>query len=103
MFIAPTARVYGLKVNAQVDERLNVDLLTDAAFRYLQSNYLRFKDWQLATLAYNVGENNLQTAIDKTGSRDAWSIIRRGFENDRDYLPRVVAAILIMKNPDSVK
>lgn len=103
MFIAPTARAYGLKVDTNVDERMNVELLTDAAMRYLQSNFLRFKDWQLAILAYNVGENEVQKAIDKNGSKDAWTLIRRGYENDRDYLPRVMAAILIMKNPDSVK
>ncbi len=103
MFISSTARAYGLQVDDQVDERLNVTVLTDAAMRYLQSNYLRFKDWQLAILAYNVGEESLQKAIDKTGSKDAWTLIRQGNENDRDYLARVMAAILIMKNPDSVK
>jgi len=103
MFIAPTARTYGLRVNDQVDERLNVDLLSDAAMRYLQSNHLRFKDWHLAALAYNIGENRVQKAIDKTGSRDAWVLIRNGYENDRDYLPRLMAAIIIINNPDSVK
>lgn len=103
MFIAPTARTYGLRVDSQTDERLNVDLLSDAAMRYLQSNNLRFKDWHLAALAYNIGENRVQQAIDKTGSRDAWVLIRNGYENDRDYLPRLMAAILIMKNPESVE
>lgn len=103
MFIAQTARTHGLRVDAQVDERLNVDLLTDAAMRYLGANYLRFKDWHLSTLAYNIGENRVQQAIEKTGSRDAWVLIRNGYENDRDYLPRLMAAILIMRNPNSVE
>lgn len=103
MFIAPTARTYGLRVDAQVDERLNVDALSDAAMRYLKSNYLRFKDWHLAALAYNIGENRVQQAINKTGSKDAWKLIRNGYENDRDYLPRLMAAIIIMRNPESVE
>jgi membrane-bound lytic murein transglycosylase D len=102
MFIESTARNYGLKVDDTVDERLDVDLLTDAAMRYLTANKLRFNDWQLAVLAYNMGEAKLQEAIDKTGSRDAWDIIRTGYENDKDYYPRIMAAIIIMKNPDSV-
>jgi membrane-bound lytic murein transglycosylase D len=103
MFIAPTARIFGLRVDRQIDQRLDAELLTDAAIRYLESNHLRFKDWQLAILAYNVGEKALQSAIDKTGSRDPWVLIRQGYENDRDYLPRVMAAILIMRNADLLK
>jgi len=102
MFIESTARHYGLKVDDTVDERVDVYLLTDAAMRYLTANRLRFNDWQLAILAYNMGETKVQEAIDKTGSRDAWEIIRAGYENDKDYYPNIMAAIIIMKNPDSV-
>ncbi|MCM2323597.1 MAG: M56 and MltD domain-containing protein [Oligoflexia bacterium] len=102
MFIESTARNYGLRVDEQVDERLNAELLTDAAMRYLKANALRFDDWLLSVLAYNVGETRVQKAIDKTGSRDAWALVRAGYENDKSYLPRVMAAVLIMKNPDAV-
>lgn len=102
-FIRETARNYGLVVNEKRDDRLNVDLLTDAAMRYLQSNNLRFKDWHLATLAYNMGENAVQKGLDASGTRDAWVLIRNGHEGDKDYLPKLMAAILIMRNPDSVE
>ena len=101
-FIPNTARNYGLRVDHQVDERLNVDLLTDAAMRYLKGNQLRFNDWLLSLYAYNIGESKVQEAISKTGSRDVWTLIRAGYENDKSYLARVMAAVLIMKNPDSV-
>lgn len=99
MFIKPTARSYGLKVDSKTDERLDVKLLTDAAMRYFKTSYLRFKDWQLSALAYNIGEQRVQQGIDKTGSRDAWKLVRSGYENDKNYLAKLVAAILIMKNP----
>jgi membrane-bound lytic murein transglycosylase D len=102
-FIPSTARNFGLKVDSRTDERLNVDLNTDAAMRLLSSDYLRFKDWQLAILAYNMGEAGLQKGIDSIGSRDAWTLIRNGVEGDTDYLPRLMAAILIMQNPESVQ
>lgn len=102
MFIESTARNYGLRVDDTVDERLDSDLLTDAAMRYLLANRLRFNDWQLAVLAYNMGEANVRKAIENTGSRDVWDVIRAGYENDKDYYPRFMAAIIIMKNPGAV-
>lgn len=102
-FIPSTARNYGLRVDNKTDERLHVDLNTDAAMRYLSANNLRFKDWHLSALAYNMGENAVQKGIDATGSRDAWTLIRNGYEGDKDYLPRLMAAILIMQNPSSVE
>lgn len=101
MFIKSTARNYGLRVDPVVDERMDPEILTDAAMRYISANYSRFKDFQLAMLAYNIGENKVQEGIDKLGSRDAWHLIRNGYEGDK-YLARLMAAILIMNNPDSV-
>ena len=102
MFIVSTAKNYGLSVNDKVDERLNIDLETDAAMRYLKSNYLRFKDWPLAVLAYNIGEKNVMKAIQQTGSHDAWALIRNGHEGDKDYLPKVIASMIILKNPETM-
>lgn len=102
MFIRSTAKAYGLRVDSTMDERLNVTLETDAAMRYLSSNKHRFKDWTLSVLAYNMGENYVQKAIDETNTRDGWELVRRGYENDRDYLPKLMAAIIVMHNPDSV-
>jgi hypothetical protein len=99
-FIEATARHYNLRVDDQVDERLDAEKETDAAMRYLGANYLRFQDWQLAVLAYNVGESHLQNAIDETGSRDAWKLIEAGTENDAGYLAKVMAAVIILKNPE---
>jgi beta-lactamase regulating signal transducer with metallopeptidase domain len=102
-FIPSSARNYGLRVDAQRDERIDVSLSTDAALRYLQSNRLRFNDWHLSILAYNMGEGAVQKGINETGSKDAWTLIRNGYEGDKDYLPKMMAAILIMKNPQSVE
>ena len=58
-----------------------------------------FNDWNLALLAYNVGEKQVEAGIRITGSRDVWRLIAAGDENDRDYLARVVAVMVILKNP----
>jgi membrane-bound lytic murein transglycosylase D len=102
-FIRSTARNYGLKVDNHQDERMDVGLNTDAAMRYLQANYLRFKDWHLSVLAYNVGERTVQNAMDEHSTRDAWELSRNMRGSGSFYLPRLMAAIIIMNNPDSVE
>jgi membrane-bound lytic murein transglycosylase D len=99
MFIEPTARRFGLVIDGDIDQRLDVALETDAAMRMLGSLYERFDDWGLALLAYNAGERKVDDAMRATGSRDAWQAVGQGFENDADYLPRMMAVALIMKNP----
>ena len=99
MFITPTAQRYGLRVDDNADDRLNPDLETDAAMRYLGSNNLVFQDWLLSMLAYNAGEKRVQSGIDATGSRDAWKLVQAGFDGDKDYLAMVMASIIVMKNP----
>ncbi len=99
-FIPSTARNYGLRVDKEVDERLDIEKETDAALRYLSSLNFRFKDWRLALLAYNAGENKVQEGIDKTGSRDPWLLIKKGYGGDSAYLSKVMACVLILKNRD---
>jgi membrane-bound lytic murein transglycosylase D len=99
MFVAPTARAFGLRVDSQRDERLDVAAETGAAIRLFSSLHREFDDWGLALLAYNAGSARVERAIVQTGSRDVWTLIDRGYENDPDYVPRVMAAILILENP----
>lgn len=105
MFIASTARAYGLKVGGEIDERLNEGVLTDAAMRYLSANNLRFQDWWLAALAYNAGEVNLQKEMGRLGSRDAWKIVRSGNlgRESKEYLSKLIAAIIVMNNPSAIE
>ena len=103
MFIEPTARRYGLTVSDGRDERLDVAKATRAAGEYLAESYRRFGDWGLAILAYNTGSARVEAGMHATGSRDPWQIIEQGYENDRDYLARVLAAVLIMKNPSALE
>jgi membrane-bound lytic murein transglycosylase D len=98
-FIPETARKFGLRVDRQIDERLDVDKATDAAMRLLVANQVRFNSWELSLLAYNIGADKVREAIERTGSRDVWTLIEAGAENDRAYVARVMAAILIMENP----
>ena len=103
MFIASTARQVGLTVAADSDERLDVAAETEAAIRLFSSLRRQFNDWGLALLAYNAGSARVERAMVQTGSRDVWTLIARGHENDRGYVPRVMAAILILANPTELE
>lgn len=101
-FIPSTARKYGMRVDEQVDERLNVEKETDAAIRYLTSNFLFFSDWRLSLMGYNMGEGAVQKGIEKHGTRDPWKLIKLGVEGDSEYLAGFMAVLIIMKNPGSL-
>lgn len=98
-FVEPTARRWGLTVDAHRDERLDVSAETRAAMRYFNALHLQFGDWGLALLAYNTGSARVEARSRETASRDVWQIIGAGYENDPDYLARVMAAVLIVNNP----
>jgi membrane-bound lytic murein transglycosylase D len=97
-FIPNTARTYGLRVDEELDERLDQEKETSAAFRYLANNQARFGDWLLAVMAYNAGEKALGAAIAKYGTRDPFKLVELGFEGDQGYLARFMAGVLILKN-----
>jgi membrane-bound lytic murein transglycosylase D len=97
-FIPGTARTYGLRVDEELDERLDQEKETSAAFRYLANNQARFGDWLLAVMAYNAGEKALEAAIVKYGTRDPFKLVELGFEGDQGYLARFMAGVLILKN-----
>lgn len=98
-FTPGTARAFGLQIDDAVDERLDVELATDAALRLLQTLNNRFGDWRLALLGYNAGRGIVQRGIDNTGSSDPWRLIDAGYNGDPDYLAKMMAGVLILKNP----
>lgn len=96
MFIAHTARNFGLRIDSERDERLDVAAQTKAAVRLFSSLHAQFGDWGLAFLGYNVGSAQVERAIIEAGSRDPWEVIAAVKTEDAQYLSRLMAAILII-------
>lgn len=90
-----TARRYGLRVDENQDERLDLFKATEAAAQYLHDLHAQFGDWKLALAAYNTGELNLGTAILRAHSQDFDQLtnLRVLPLETRSYVPRVLAAI----------
>lgn len=87
-----TALRFGLRVDAQRDERTHPVRSTRAAARYLRELFLRYGDWLLALAAYNAGEKKVSAAIERAGTRDFWELAQRGWlpEETRRYVPAVL-------------
>jgi membrane-bound lytic murein transglycosylase D len=106
-FIAETGRRYGLAVDEEVDERNHPEKATDAALDYLTELHDRFDSWYLAAAAYNTGENRVarimreETGSERAGSEEAYyQIWDRLPEETRDYVPLMIAAGRIAKEPE---
>ena len=99
-FMPDTARRYGLVVNQQRDERLDIQRSTRAAARYLRDLYGQFGDWQLTFAAYNAGEDLVQRAIERNGTKD-FRLLSSGRSlplETRRYVPTVINAMQRTKN-----
>ena len=99
-FIPGTGRTYGLRQTAWVDERNSFEKATRASARYLKDLYKHFGDWQLAMAAYNTGQGNVDRAISRAGSRSYWQIFPYIAQETRNYVPAILATMLIAKNPE---
>src|SRR6266849_5342768 len=102
-FMAPTARLYGLRVDRWLDERLDPEKSTVAAANYLRDLYTVFGSWDLAQAAYNAGEVRVQQAIQGTGTRDFWVLHRRSphlLPETKHFIPAIHAATLIGRQPE---
>ncbi len=105
-FISETGRRYGLDINLAVDERNDPVKSTDAALDYLTYLHRRFGSWYLAAAGYNSGENRVgrimrQVTGSERGSEDSYyRIWNRLPRETRDYVPLMVAAARIAKEPE---
>lgn len=104
-FMAPTGRLYGLRIDAYVDERRDPERSTDAALRYLSDLHQQLGSWSLAAAAYNSGGNRVArimrevTGAAKGKESDFWRIRSRLPSETRDYVPLIYAAAIIGKDP----
>ena len=94
-----TARHLNLKVNANIDERLDPIKSTQAAIKYLEQLHERFGKWYLVAIAYNCGETKLAKAIKKARTDDLLTLLnpsRRYLPLEtRIYIRRIIVAALL--------
>jgi len=124
-FMRATGKFYGLAVDAWVDERRDVPKATDAAIRYLADLTARFGSPYLAAAAYNGGPGRIHRGLarldtgadvasddsvdvdEDDGSPQAGDIAffqladtRYIRQETKDYVPKLIAAAMIAKQPE---
>jgi membrane-bound lytic murein transglycosylase D len=102
-FMRGTALENGLKHDWYIDERAEPEKATRAAAKYLKTLHETFGDWHLALASYNGGPGRVQRAIKRSGrGADFWKLsssTRFLPRETRDYVPLILAAIIIARNP----
>ncbi len=99
-FIPGTGARYGLRRTAYVDERQSFEKATRASARYLKFLANRYNgNWELAMAGYNCGEGNVDKAIRRAGSANFWAAYPYLPRETRNYVPNILATIIIANNP----
>jgi membrane-bound lytic murein transglycosylase D len=100
-FIYQTGVRYGLQVDQWVDERRDPEKSTVAAAKYLKDLYDRYNNWYLAAAGYNAGEGKIDRAIRKYATEDFWELSRGKYlrNETKDYVPKLIAAAMIARDP----
>lgn len=100
-FIPGTGSRFGLQRTAYVDERNSFDEATRASAKYLKFLANRYHgNWELAMAAYNSGEGNVDRAVRRAGSENFWLAFPYLPQETRNYVPNILATILIANNPN---
>jgi membrane-bound lytic murein transglycosylase D len=102
-FMAGTALENGLHRDWYIDERADPEKATVAAARYLHTLGGLFDgDWHLALASYNGGPGRMQRAMKTSKLNDFWALSAKPRllpRETREYVPMILAAIVIARNP----
>jgi membrane-bound lytic murein transglycosylase D len=89
---------FGLRVDAVVDERLDLYRGTEAALKDFKRMYKAYEDWRMTLAGYNCGVGRLGQAIKRAKSRDFDKVKKFLPQQTQEYIPKFVAFSYIMKN-----
>ena len=101
-FMKATGKEYNLRIDRYVDERRHAAKSTKAAVAFLSDLYAEFGDWHLAVAGYNAGAGKIGRGLKRYKCNDFWSLAQHRYlrlETKR-YVPKLIAAIIIAKNPE---
>jgi membrane-bound lytic murein transglycosylase D len=102
-FMSGTALENGLRRDWYIDERSDPEKATIAAAKYLGTLGKMFDgDWHMALASYNAGPGRLQRAARTAKANDFWKLAKSPRllpRETREYVPMILAAIVIARNP----
>ncbi len=96
-FMYGTGKMYGLKENSYIDERMDPVKETEAACRFLKKLFDIYGDWNLALAAYNAGPGNVNKAIRRSGGKRTYWEVRPFLPREtQGYVPNFIAAAYLL-------
>ena len=101
-FMPSTGREMGLRGDWYLDERSDPIKSTQAAAKYLKTLNGMFEDWHLAMASYNGGPGRVKRALTRSRKSDFWQLSATTKflpRETREYVPMILAAVIIAKNP----
>ncbi|MCD6019754.1 MAG: murein transglycosylase [Bacteroidetes bacterium] len=93
-----TAQHYGLIVNSEVDERLDVEKATHVACKHFKDAYNYFHNWTLSAAAYNVGIGGIQNALKKQNTNNYYDLLLN--KETGSFIYRILAFKTLLSNPE---
>ena len=96
-FMRSTAKEFDLEVNANVDERFNLVLATQAAARYLKQARDEFGSWTLAAASYNAGRAGIRRELTRQGVSNYYDLLLN--EETSRYVFRILAVKRLLEEP----
>jgi membrane-bound lytic murein transglycosylase D len=100
-FMPATGKMYSLNINTDIDDRMDPEMSTEAAAKYLKSLYRMFGNWELALAAYNCGPGNVRKAIRRSGGKKTfWEIYKYLPRETRSYVPQFQAMMYVLRHTE---
>lgn len=93
-----TAKIYGLEVTPEVDERYHIEKATEGACRYFKEAYAAFNSWPMVAASYNMGIEGLRRQMLQQGVSNYYDLLLNT-ETSR-YVFRIIAIKEIIEHPE---
>ena len=94
----PTGQEFGLQINDEIDERLNLEKSTEAAAKLLLRGRKVFGKWPETAVSYNIGVAGLKSVLQGQYTDSFYDLVINS-ESGR-YFFRILAAKLILTHPE---
>ena len=98
-FTKATAKEYGLIVDAEVDERYNIEKETVAACQYLNKAYSKYGDWMTVAASYNAGQGGISKRLADQHQKSAMDLLL--VEETSRYMFTILVAQMFFEKPEA--
>lgn len=97
--IESTGIHYGLEINANVDERYDMEKSTEAACKYFKEAYKKLKNWTLVAASYNMGISGISSLLNIQKVSNYYDLYLN--EETARYVFRILSVKELLSRPNA--